>query len=100
MSFFDIVKRGDYINMTKEELKIHRLTQSNTLVNRDKLDKRDTYIKNIKNDYKDIYGNKGIKFCNDMQNIHKQSAKKQNKVSFSNKIEYSKSWNIINAIAI
>ena len=91
MSFFDLFKRGDYIKMTKEELKIQRLTQANTMVNRDKLDKIDTYIKNMKNDYKDIYGNKGIKFCNDMQNITRQSQKKKNKVSFSNKIEYSKS---------
>jgi hypothetical protein len=39
--------------MTKEEIKIHKLTQSNTILNRDKLDKSHTYIKNIKKDYKD-----------------------------------------------
>ena len=47
--------------MTKEEIKIHKLTQSNTILNRDRLDKRDIYIKNIQKDYKDIYGNRGIK---------------------------------------
>ena len=77
--------------MTKEEIKIHKLTQSNTIINRDKLDKRDTYIKNIKKDYKDIYGSKGIKFCDDMQIKPKTLAKKKNKVTFTNKIEYSKS---------
>ncbi len=76
--------------MTKEEIKIHKLTQSNTILNRDKLDKRDTYIKNIKKDYKDIYGSKGIKFCDNMQIKPKPSAKKNNKVTFTNKIEYSK----------
>ena len=76
--------------MTKEEIKIHKLTQSNTNLNRDRLDKRDIYIKNIQKDYKDIYGTKGIKFCNDMQIKPKPSAKKKNKVSFSNKIEFSK----------
>ena len=35
--------------MTKEEIKIHKLTKSNTYLNRGKLDKSDTYIKNIKN---------------------------------------------------
>ena len=77
--------------MTKDEIKIHKLTQNNTLINRDRLDKRDTYIKNVKNDYKDIYGNKGIKFCDDMQIKPKQIAKKKNKVIFTNKIEFSKS---------
>ena len=77
--------------MTKEEIKIHKLTKSNTFLNRGKLDKSDTYIKNIKKDYKDIYGSKGIKFCDNMQNQQKQSVKKKNKVTFTNKIEYSKS---------
>ena len=60
-------------------------------MNRDRLDKSHTYIKNIKKDYKDIYGNKGIKFCDNMEIKPKLSAKKKNKVSFSNLIEYSKS---------
>ena len=76
--------------MTKEEIKLHKLTQSNTILNRDRLDKRDIYIKNIQKDYKDIYGNRGIKFCNDMQIKPKPSPKKRNKVSFSDKIEFSK----------
>ena len=46
-------------------------------------------------EYKDIYGNRGIKFCNDMQIKPKPSPKKRNKVSFSDKIEFSKSWNIV-----
>ena len=62
--------------MTKDEIKIHKLTQNNTIINRDRLDNRDTYIKNVKKDYKDIYGNKGIKFCDDMQ-INQKRATKQ-----------------------
>ena len=77
--------------MTKEEIKIHKLTQSNTILNRDKLDKSHTYINNIKKDYKDIYGNKGIQFCDNMQIKRKESGKKKNKVTFTNQIEYSKS---------
>ena len=77
--------------MTKEEIKIQQLTERNTLLNRDKLDKRDKYINKFKKDYKDIYGNRGIQFCDNMEIKPKPSAKKKNKVSFSNLIEYSKS---------
>ena len=77
--------------MTKEEIKIQKLTERNTLLNRDKLYKRDKYINKFKKDYKDIYGNRGIQFCDNMEIKPKQSAKKKNKVSFSNLIEYSKS---------
>ena len=81
--------------MTKEEIKIHKLTKSNTYLNRGKLDKSETYIKNIKNDYKDIYGSKGIKFCDNMQMKPRPTAKKNNRVIFTNKIEYSKSWKLL-----
>ena len=54
------------------------------------LDKRETYLKNVFTDYKDIYGLKGVKFCKDMQNFSKTSPKKNRKVQFTNIIEYSR----------
>lgn len=75
--------------MTKEEKKLYRLTQYNTILNRDMLDKRDIYIKNVQTEYKDIYGNKGIQFCKDMQKRAKSTPKKNIKVKFSNNIQYS-----------
>ena len=80
----------EYISMTKEEQKIYKLTQCNTLLNRDLLDKRDIYLKNVELDYKDIYGIKGVKCCNKMQNCSKTTPKKNCKVQFSNNIEYSR----------
>ena len=53
--------------MTTEEKKLYKLTQCNTILNRELLDKRDVYLKNVQNDYKDIYGNKGVQFCKAMQ---------------------------------
>ena len=78
------------MNLTKKEKKIFKLTQCNTILNRDMLDKRETYLKNVIIDYKDIYGSKGVKFCNDMQNYNKSSPRKNRKVQFTNNIEYSR----------
>ena len=78
------------MNLTKEEQKIFKLTQCNTILNRDMLDKREAYLKNVFTDYKDIYGLKGVKFCKDMQNYSKSSPKKNRKVQFTNNIEYSR----------
>ena len=90
LSFIDIFKKGEYINLTKEEQKLYKLTQCNTILNRDMLDKREIYLKNVQSEYKDIYGNKGLKFCNGMQKRAKSTAKKNCKVRFSNNIQYSR----------
>ena len=90
--FVDIFQGSDYASLTKEEKKIYNLTQCNTILNRDlsdKLDKRELYLKNVELYYKDIYGNKGVRFCNKMKNITKCSPKKNFKVQFSNNIQYS-----------
>ena len=79
-----------YLNLSKEEQKIYKLTQCNTILNRDMLDKREAYLKNVALDYKDIYGLKGVKFCNDMQHLNKSSPKKHRRVQFTNIIEYSR----------
>ena len=78
------------MNLTKEEQKLYKLTQCNTILNRDMLDKREAYLKNVAFEYKDIYGSKGVKFCNDMQKCNKSSPKKQRKVQFKDYIEYSR----------
>ena len=59
------------MNLTKEEQKLYKLTQCNTILNRDMLDKREAYLKNVAFEYKDIYGSKGVKFFNDMQKCNK-----------------------------
>ena len=79
-----------YMSLTKEEKKIYKLTQCNTLLNRDMLDKRDLYLKNVELDYKDIYGIKGLHFCNKMQKCCKTTPKKRARVQFSNNIQYSR----------
>ena len=75
--------------MTKEEKKLYKLTKKNTKLNRDMLDKRDSYIKNVQSEYKDLYGNKGIKFCKEIQKRSNSTPKKNTKVSFSGNIQYS-----------
>ena len=65
--FMSLFRKGEYIYLTTEEKKIYKLTQCNTILNRELLDKRDVYLKNVQNDYKDIYGNKGVQFCKVMQ---------------------------------
>ena len=68
--------------------KIYVLTKCNTLVNRDLMDKRNTYLKKVKKEYNLIYGQKGNNYFNSIQqNI--QRPKKNKKVSFSGEIEYS-----------
>ena len=63
ISFTDLFKKSDYMNLTKEERKLYKLTQCNTFLNRDLLDNREVYLKNAQSEYKEIYGNKGAKFC-------------------------------------
>ena len=80
------------MTLTPEEKRIYRLTQNNTSVNRDIKNKRDDYVKGIEPEYKDIYGNKGIKFCEEMKNDDNQNEvpKKQIKVKFSSIVQYSR----------
>ena len=89
ISFTDIFKKNEYTHLTKEEQKLYKLTQCNTILNRDMLDRREVYLKNAQSEYKEIYGNKGVKFCKDTQKIIKKTPKKKCKVQFSNNIQYS-----------
>ena len=76
------------IDIKQENNKLYILTRSNTLVNRDSLDKRNDYLANIKSEYNDIYGEKGIKYY---ESIQKDNIKPKlnKKVSFSGDIQYS-----------
>ena len=68
--------------------KIYVLTKCNTLVNRDLMEKRNSYLKKVKKEYNSIYGQRGNNYFNSIQkNVQKPKANK--KVSFSGKIEYS-----------
>ena len=78
------------MNLSKEEKEIFKLTQCNTILNRDMLDKRELYLKNVALDYKKIYGIKGDKFYNNMKNYNKSNPKKKKRVQFTNVIEYSR----------
>ena len=78
------------IPMTPEEKKIYDLTQCNTIVNREMLDKRDLYLKKVELNYMEIYGEKGLKFFNSILNDKKSNPKKSRKVQFSNDIIYSR----------
>ena len=79
------------MNLSKEEKEIFKLTQCNTILNRDMLDKREVYLKNVAIDYKNIYGVKGTKFFNNMKNyFNKSNPKKKKRVKFTNFVEYSR----------
>ena len=78
------------MNLSKEEKEIFKLTQCNTILNRDMLDKRELYLKNVALDYKKIYGIKGDKFYNNMKNYNKSNPKKKKRVQFTNVIEHSR----------
>ena len=72
------------IELKGEDKKIFVLTKCN----RDLLDKRNTYLKKVKKEYNQIYGQRGAKYFESIQkNI--QKPKKNKKVSFSGEIQYS-----------
>ena len=90
MNNYYIFNDDFYNSLSKEEQKLFKLTQCNTILNRDMLDKREAYLKMVALEYKGIYGLKGVKFHNDMQNCCKSNPKKNRRVLFSNKVEYSR----------
>ena len=76
------------VELKGDDKKIFVLTKCNTLVNRDLLDKRNAYLKKVKKEYNQIYGQKGAKYFESIQkNI--QKPKKNKKVSFSGEVQYS-----------
>ena len=89
--------------MTEEDIKLFELTKNNTITNRDILNKEKEYMKTIEPKYKEIYGDKGVKFCeeenknevekineNTNQNEQVNNINKKGKVRFSSIVQYSR----------
>ena len=84
-----IFQSPEFIDFTEEEKKLFKLTQTNTILNRDMLDKRDIYLKGVKNEYIDIYGKKRNIIFNNFDIKGNMQHKNKLRVRFSNNIEYS-----------
>jgi len=89
--------------MTEDDIKLFELTKNNTITNRDILNKEKEYMKTIEPKYKEIYGDKGVKFCeeenktevekineNTNQNEQVNNRNKKGKVRFSSIVQYSR----------
>ena len=89
--------------MTEDDIKLFELTKNNTITNRDILNKEKEYMKTIEPKYKEIYGDKGVKFCeeenknevekineNANQNEQINNRNKKGKVRFSSIVQYSR----------
>ena len=89
--------------MTEEDIKLFELTKNNTITNRDILNKEKEYMKTIEPKYKEIYGDKGVKFCeeenknevekineNTNQNEQVNNRNRKGKVRFSSIVQYSR----------
>ena len=89
--------------MTEDDIKLFELTKNNTITNRDILNKEKEYMKTIEPKYKEIYGDKGVKFCeeenknevekineNANQNEQVNNRNKKGKVRFSSIVQYSR----------
>ena len=86
--FCKITQKEKPVKTIEDYKKIYALTKCNTLVNRDLLDKRNYYLRKVKNEYNDIYGEKGLKYFQNMQKEN-QKPKTNKKVTFSGDIQYS-----------
>ena len=75
-------------NKQPENNKLFNLTKSNTLVNRELSDTRNAYLIKVRNEYNDIYGEKGKKYFESITTDNLKP-KGNKKVSFSGEIEYS-----------
>ena len=89
--------------MTEEDIKLFELIKNNTITNRDILCKENEYMKTLEPKYKEIYGDKGVKFCeeenknestnqneNANQNEQINERNKRGKVRFSSIVQYSR----------
>ena len=76
--------------MTEEDKKLMSLIKDNTLVNRDLTNKEKNYLQNAQPKYKEIYGNRGTKFCKEENKNEKKEPRKSGRVKFSSIIEYSR----------
>ena len=94
---------SENIPMTEDDIKLFELTKNNTITNRDILNKEKEYMKTIEPKYKEIYGDKGVKFFeeenknevekineNTYQNEQVNNRNKKGKVRFSSIVQYSR----------
>ena len=98
------IERNDEVPMEEEDEKLFELTKSNTMINRDILNKEKTYLKKIESQYKEIYGDKGVQFCkeenkniienennnNNTSERRGNTRKNKRKVKFSSIVQYSR----------
>ncbi len=67
------------------------LVENNTMTNKDVLKKEKEYLNNIKPKYKEIYGDKGVQFCEDEnKNENKIIKKEENKINKNNEKKKNK----------
>ena len=104
------IETNDEVPMEEEDEKLFELTKSNTMINRDILNKEKTYLKKIESQYKEIYGDKGIQFCkeedkniidNENNNINNINKTNNNSLTISksqNKLLNSVSVNLISKL--
>ena len=83
-------ERPSLIPLTEDDKKLFSLIKNNTLVNRDITHKEKNYLKNAQPQYKEIYGNKGVKFCQEEDKNEKKEPQKKGRVKFSSFVEYSR----------
>ena len=98
------IERNDEVPMEEEDEKLFELTKSNTMINKDILNKEKTYLKKIESQYKEIYGDKGVQFCeeenkkiienennnNNTRERRGNTRKNKRKVKFSSIVQYSR----------
>ena len=98
------IETNDEVPMEEEDEKLFELTKSNTMINRDILNKEKTYVKKIESQYKEIYGDKGVQFCeeenkniienennnNNTRERRGNTRKNKRKVKFSSIVQYSR----------
>ena len=83
-------QKDSFFYLNEEGKKLFQLTKNNTLANRDIRHKKENYLKKIQPEYEEIYGDKGIKFCQNKQKEEKKENKKIGRVKFSSIVEYSR----------
>ena len=86
---------SDDVPMNEDDQKLLELIRNNTMTNRDILNKEKTYMKKIEPQYREIYGDKGIQFCQDENKNNTKRKKRTNKkgkrqVKFASIVQYSR----------
>ena len=54
------------------------------------MNKEENYLKNAQNKYEEIYGDRGVKFCQEEPKEEKKEPKQVGRVKFSSIVQYSR----------